>query len=49
MTVNIYIDFDSRKFGIGVFHEKKTLASEFKHHLFIHLLWFELGFKFVKQ
>jgi hypothetical protein len=45
MTVKFFIDFNSKKFGVGAFHERLALTSDFKHKLFISLLWFELGVK----
>ena len=46
MTVKFFIDFNSRKFGVGVGHEKLSLTSDFKHKVFISILWFEVGVKF---
>jgi hypothetical protein len=46
MTVKLFIDFNSKKFGVGAFHERLALTAEFKHKLFIHVLWFEIGVKF---
>lgn len=46
MTVKFFIDFNSRKFGVGASHEKLALTSDFKHKLFISVLWFEMGVKF---
>lgn len=45
MTVRFFIEFNSRKFAVGVSHEKLTLTAEFKHKVFISLLWFEFGVK----
>lgn len=45
MTVKFFIDFNSRKFVVGAGHEKLALTAEFKHKVFISLLWFEFGVK----
>jgi len=45
MTVKFFMEFNSRKFAVGISHEKLVLTAEFKHKVFISLLWFEFGVK----
>jgi hypothetical protein len=48
MTFKLFLEFNSRKFGFALLHEKQFASSEFKHKLFIHFLWFEIGVKFLQ-
>lgn len=48
MTFKLFLEFNSRKFGIALIHERQSITAEFKHKLFIHFLWFEFGVKFLQ-